>query len=142
MKNVIVLLLACFTLSTMQAQETKTAKLKFAETTYDFGNKPQGKPVTTEFEFSNNGNDPLVLETVKASCGCTTPEWTKEPVMPGKKGTIKVQYNMAREGAFNKTITVTTKDAETTILTITGNAIAQKEGVDENTPTLISAPGQ
>jgi hypothetical protein len=142
MKNSIVLIFALFVVSLVQAQETQTPpKLKFANTTHDFGSKPQGKPVSTEFEFTNGGTDPLVLETVKASCGCTTPEWTKEPVMPGKKGTIKVQYNMAREGAFNKTITVTTKDAETIILTITGNAIAQKEGVDESTPTLISGPG-
>jgi hypothetical protein len=141
MKNVIILFLAFCAITHLQAQENKAPqKLKFATTTYDFGSKPQGKPVNTEFEFSNMGTEPLVLETVKASCGCTTPEWTKEPVMPGKKGTIKVQYNMAREGSFNKTITVTTKDSETVVLTITGNAVAQKEGVDESTPSMISAP--
>ena len=140
MKYVLWLCLSLFALQSTFAQNAP--KLKFAATTYDFGNKPQGKPVSTEFEFTNTGSEPLVLETVTASCGCTTPEWTKEPVMPGKKGVIKVQYNMAREGSFNKTITVTTKDAEKQILTITGNAIPQHQGVDESTPSLISAPGQ
>ena len=143
MKNVIIFCLALLAITAVQAQENKgPQKLKFTDTNFDFGSKPQGKPVNTEFEFTNAGTDPLVLETVTASCGCTTPEWTKEPVMPGKKGVIKVQYNMAREGSFNKTITVTTKDAETQLLTITGNAVAQKQGVDESTPSMISAPGQ
>lgn len=140
MKHVLLITITLFSLNLAFAQTPP--KLKFAATTYDFGNKPQGKPLSTEFEFTNNGTEPLVLETVTASCGCTTPEWTKEPVMPGKKGVIKVQYNMAREGSFNKTITVTTKDAEKQILTITGNAVPQKQGVDESTPSMISAPGQ
>jgi hypothetical protein len=143
MKSVILACLSLLAISAVQAQGDNAAKkLKFTATTFDFGSKPQGKPVNTEFEFTNSGSEPLVLETVSASCGCTTPEWTKEPVMPGKKGIIKVQYNMAREGSFNKTITVTTKDTETQILTITGNAVSQKQGVDESTPSMISAPGQ
>src|SRR4051812_35083968 len=86
-----------------------SSKLKFATTEHDFGNQVQGKPVSFEFEFSNTGGEPVVLENVKASCGCTTPTWTKEPVMPGKKGVVKAQYNMAREGSFRKSVTVTTK---------------------------------
>ncbi|MCW3116060.1 MAG: hypothetical protein JWM28_142, partial [Chitinophagaceae bacterium] len=74
-----------------------TSKLKFATTEHDFGTQAQGKPVTYEFEFANTSSEPIVLENVKASCGCTTPTWTKEPVMPGKKGSVKAQYSMARE---------------------------------------------
>jgi hypothetical protein len=80
---------------------------------------------------------PIELESVKAACGCTTPTWTKEPVMADKKGTIKAQYNMAREGAFDKTITVNVKDGEQIILHIKGNAIAQKQGVDDADGNMI-----
>ncbi len=107
------------------------SKMKFATVEHDFGNQAQGKPLSYDFEFMNNGTEPVILENVKASCGCTTPTWTKEPIMPGKKGNIKAQYNMAREGAFRKSITVTTKDGENVILYISGNAIEQKQGVDD-----------
>lgn len=106
-------------------------KINFTKIEHDFGNQPQGKPVTYEFEFTNDGDEAIVLENVKASCGCTTPTWTREPVMPTKKGTIKAQYNMAREGAFRKSITVTTKDGENITLYISGNAVPQKQGVDD-----------
>lgn len=120
-----------------QAQTTSST-IKFTKTEHDFGNQPQGKPVTYEFEFTNEGTEPIVLEDVKASCGCTTPTWTKEPVMPKKTGKIKAQYNMARDGAFRKSITVTTKDGQTITLYISGNAIAQKQGADDAEPTLLN----
>ncbi|HNF48950.1 MAG TPA: DUF1573 domain-containing protein, partial [Chitinophagales bacterium] len=101
------------------------------------GSQAQGKPVTYEFEFTNVGKEPLIIENVKASCGCTTPGWTKEPVMPGKKGMVSAQYNMAREGNFTKTITVTTKDGETITLYIKGNAVPMKQGVDEAEGSII-----
>lgn len=88
------------------AQPGNMAAFKWGETTHDFGKIPQGKPVTVEFKFTNAGKVPLVLSTVSASCGCTTPEWTKEPVAPGKTGTIKATYNAAGVGAFNKSVTV------------------------------------
>lgn len=115
-----------------------SSKIKFDNVEHDFGNLPQGKPVTYEFTFTNKGDDPIILEDVKASCGCTTPTWTKEPVLPSKKGSVKAQYNMAREGAFRKSITVTTKDGETITLYISGNAIEQKQGVDNAEPTLLN----
>jgi hypothetical protein len=133
MKQVFILfLLATFGCLPLSAEPpVENNKVKFATTEHDFGNQAQGKPVSYDFEFTNTGNEPVVLENVKASCGCTTPIWTKEPVMPGKKGNIKAQYNMAREGSFRKSITVTTKDGENIILYISGNAILQKQGVDE-----------
>jgi len=108
-----------------------SSKIKFAAVEHDFGSQPQGKPVTWDFTFTNEGTEPLVLENVQASCGCTTPTWTKEPVMPKKSGSIKAQYNMARDGAFRKSITVTTKDRETITLYISGNAVAQEQGVNK-----------
>lgn len=82
------------------------ASFSWREETYDFGTIPQGTPVTHVFEFTNTGNQPLVISTVDKSCGCTTPKWTTEPVLPGKKGTVSATYNAATLGGFNKTITV------------------------------------
>ena len=138
MKNLLVLFSFVLVSLYANAQTATKSKVKFNSLEHDFGNQPQGKPVAYEFEFTNIGTEPVILENVKASCGCTTPTWTKEPVMPGKKGTIKAQYNMARDGSFRKSITVTTKDGENITLFISGNAIAQKQGVDDAEPSLLN----
>jgi hypothetical protein len=80
--------------------------LKFKEETHKFGKVPQGVPVTNEFVFTNAGTDPIVISNVAASCGCTTPTWTKDPVLPGKTGSIKATFNAATPGLFNKSVTV------------------------------------
>lgn len=88
----------------VNAQSTKAA-FKFDNTTHDFGTIPEGPQVTHFFEFSNTGKEPLVIQNVTASCGCTTPDWPKQPILPGKKGKIKVVYNTSgRVGPFNKEI--------------------------------------
>lgn len=140
MRRYIILSAMLFAAFCVNAQTaTNNSKLKFNTLEHDFGNQPQGKPVTFEFEFINtDSKDAIVIEDVKASCGCTTPTWTKEPVMPGKKGVIKAQYNMARDGAFRKSITVNTKNGETITLFISGNAVAQKQGVDDAEPTILN----
>lgn len=79
---------------------------KFNELKHDFGDIAQNKPATTSFTFENTGKAPLVIEVATASCGCTTPTYPKEPIMAGKKGTIKVTYNAEAMGAFKKMVTV------------------------------------
>src|SRR6478752_807102 len=79
--------------------------LQVKESGFDFGKIPQGRPVTHIFEIVNTGKTPLLLTNVQASCGCTTPEWSKEPIKPGATAQIKVGYNSAAEGYFNKSIT-------------------------------------
>ena len=100
--------------------------ITFEKTTHDFGkiNEADGR-VTTVFEFTNEGMVPLVLTNVRASCGCTTPKWTREPIEPGAKGNITVTYNPnGRPGRFQKTVTVTSKAATaTTKLYIKGEVI-------------------
>ncbi|TDB63634.1 DUF1573 domain-containing protein [Arundinibacter roseus] len=91
--------------------------MKFKEETHNFGKIAQGKPVTTEFTFTNTGTQPIVISNVSASCGCTTPEYTKAPVLPKQTGTIKATYNAAAMGAFNKSITVFS-NAESPSLTL------------------------
>ena len=83
------------------------AKFKWEETTHDFGKIDQGKPVSTEFTFTNSGTTPLVISNVKGSCGCTVTEYTKEAIAPGKTGNVKATFNAAAVGAFNKSIRVT-----------------------------------
>jgi len=80
--------------------------LKFKEETHKFGKVPQGTPVTNEFVFTNTGTDPVVISNVTVSCGCTTPVWSKAPVLPGKTGIIKATFNAAAAGSFNKPVTV------------------------------------
>ena len=81
--------------------------LSIKEDIHDFGTIPQGKPVYYFFTIENNGVTPLKLDNVQASCGCTTPEWNKDPVAAGSTDKIKVGYNAAVEGPFEKFITIT-----------------------------------
>ena len=93
---------------------------------HDFGkiNEKDGS-VTYVFNFTNKGGAPLVVNKVQASCGCTTPVWTKEPIEAGKKGNIKVTYNTSgRPGLFTKTITVYSNDSlQQVVLIIKGEVI-------------------
>lgn len=83
--------------------------ITFQKTEHDFGkiNEEDGR-VSTIFEFKNEGMEPLVLSNVRASCGCTTPTWTRTPIEPGQTGSITVTYNPnGRPGRFQKTVTIT-----------------------------------
>jgi hypothetical protein len=84
------------------------AKAEFAEKSYDFGMvKEEGGKVSHEFTFTNTGDKPLVIISATASCGCTMPEYPKDPIKPGKTGKIKVTYNPSgRPGEFNKTVKI------------------------------------
>src|ERR1700723_2154817 len=84
------------------ANNPNAPKLLFPEETYNFGEVAEGPQVTHEFKFTNTGKEPLVLSNVRASCGCTTPSWPKEPILPGKDAVILVTYNtQGRPGQFN-----------------------------------------
>jgi hypothetical protein len=94
------------------------------ESKHDFGKIKKDVPVTYTFEVKNNGNAPLVLADVKASCGCTTADFTKTPIAPGQVGFVKAQYNAKNTGAFTKTVTVTANTTpNTTVLTLSGEVI-------------------
>ena len=109
--------------------------LKFAQETHDFGKVEQGKPVTHVFEFKNTGSDPVVINDAQASCGCTKPNWTREPVMPGKTGTVSATFNAAAAGPFNKSVTVTSNaEAGQTVLYLKGEVVTQKEASTAATP--------
>ena len=95
--------------------------MQMQETAFDFGRIPQGKPVNHLFQITNMGKEPLVIENVLASCGCTTPEWSTAPVGSGKTTGIKVGYNAAAEGSFEKTITVVYNNGQTKTFVIKGH---------------------
>jgi len=101
--------------------QTSTANFSVKE--HDFGEINEGVQAEYQFIFKNTGTKPLKLTSVHASCGCTTPEWSTEPVAPGKTGFVKAIYNSTgRPGSFTKTITVMAEDSqEPIILTIKGN---------------------
>lgn len=83
-------------------------KLQFEKTTYDFGNiREEGGKVTHEFTFTNIGDEPVKINSARAECGCTRPEFPKEEIAPGASGVIKVTYNpLGRPGGFTKVVTV------------------------------------
>jgi len=94
----------------------------FKSIVHDYGTIVQGSDGTCEFVFTNKGEAPLVLSNVRASCGCTVPQWPQEPILPGKSSSIKVSYNTNNVGNFSKTITVNSNAINNTVvLQIQGN---------------------
>ena len=103
------------------AQSKNAPVFKFENgTTHDFGTIPEGPEVTHYFEFTNTGKEPLIIQNVSASCGCTTPEWSHDPIAPGASKKITVGYNAAANGKFEKAITVFYNSGKTKLLYIKG----------------------
>ncbi len=102
------------------SKATNTAILSLKEDRYDFGKIPQGRPVTHDFEVLNTGRTPLLIADVQATCGCTTPEWDRAPIAPGKSSRVKVGFNAAAEGLFSKTITIHYNEGMVKTLVIAG----------------------
>lgn len=122
----IVIMVIMLSLGFVSADDKKYAQATFPEKTHDFGIiKEDNGSVSTVFEVINTGNKPLIIVDVAVSCGCTSHEYTKKPIAPGKKGKIKVYYNPAgRPGAFKKDIKVRTNGREKrTTLFIEGTTI-------------------
>ena len=88
--------------------ESATAVLEVENDSYDFGQIKEGEKVEYEFKFTNTGDSPLIISNVQASCGCTTPEYSKNPIAPGDEGMVKVVFNSAGQvGKQHKIVTVT-----------------------------------
>lgn len=136
--SLLVALLLCMPFAN-QAQTAKS-RIAFEKLQHNFGNFKEELGVqTVAFNFKNDGTVPLILNNVQASCGCTTPEWTREPVAPGAKGVIKVSYDPKnRPGVFNKTIRVSSNaENADVVLTILGEVSPRARTVEEDYPTLI-----
>jgi len=102
------------------------AGMEWTTTTIDFGKIQQGKPVSAEFEFKNPTMVPLIISSVRPTCGCTVADYPKEPVQPGESGKIAVTYNAAASGVFSKTIIVSSNASDgNTALVIKGEVITK-----------------
>lgn len=144
MKRVILSLsIILFAFVTLQAQTTaqpavaqpavavnpNAPVITFSNIVHDYGTIYKGGDGNCEFEFKNTGIEPLILSNCQSSCGCTVPDWPKEPILKGKSAVIKVKYATERLGAINKTITVTSNASNSPIvLKIIGNVIEKTEG--------------
>lgn len=116
--------------------------IKFENTNHDFGEIQEKEgSVTHNFEFTNTGSVPLVISNVTASCGCTTPEWTRKPIRPNEKGNISVTFNPAnRPGTFNKTISVISNAAVPQVtLRITGKVLQRPKTIEETYPVVMDS---
>ena len=126
--------------ATVKAQANeKVPVLTFNEMIHDFGtfHEEEGR-VTYVFNFKNTGSEDLILQKVRASCGCTTPSWSQKPVAPGDTGYIKVTYNASgRPGSFTKTITVTSNAGADQRLKIKGEVIPKVKKPEEEYPFNI-----
>jgi hypothetical protein len=102
-----------------------TENLTVSKEAHEFGKIPQGTPVTTVFTITNNSKTAFKLDNVQASCGCTTPEWNKEEmIQPGKSTAIKVGFNAAAPGPFDRVITITYNGTESKQVHIKGEVWA------------------
>lgn len=116
-----------FSLYAQNATTAKNDSIIFDKTIHDYGTIERGSDGTSVFTFTNKGQKPLVLNNVRASCGCTVPEWPRQPVAPGETGEIKVKYNTNINGNFNKSITVNSNaENSVVILRVKGN-VAQTQ---------------
>ena len=123
MKNTFIFLLFAFFTFQLYAQE-KTAKIEFETTVIDYGTIEKGADGVRVFKFKNTGNAPLVVTSVKSSCGCTVPKKPEAPVLPGETGEIEVKYDTKRVNPIRKTITVTSNaETPTVALKIKGNVV-------------------
>jgi hypothetical protein len=124
------------------AAPTSLADIKMDKLTHDYGTIKQGDNGECAFKFTNTGKEPLVITNCQGSCGCTVPECPREPILPGKSGTIKVKYDTQRVGGIYKTVTVTSNaKSGNVVLTIKGTVEAKPVETDfpENT-TPSGAP--
>jgi hypothetical protein len=116
-------------IATVASADTASAPVfKFEKEVYDFGEIKEGDKVTYDFKFKNIGHSPLIISSATATCGCTIPEYPKEPVAPGAEGLIRVVFNSAgKAGMQNKIVSITANTVPSlTVLNILGNVLSTK----------------
>lgn len=126
-------------------QTPKGPAITFETLLYDFGNinwsQTRNNDGKCEFKFTNNGDEPLIITQVKAECGCTTPNYSQEPILPGASGKITVQYDNSRVGYFTKGITVTSNSVTNNSLRLViKGTVVKDQGAAPVNPTNPTAP--
>jgi len=133
--TLLIFVLIFFSANAQEKKDTpgdKGPKIKFVKELFDFGNiyVGSGHDAVAEFKFINTGNEPLVLTNVKTSCGCTSPFWQKDPVLPGDTGKVTLKYNNVQSpNTINKSATVQSNAVNnpTVVIRISGNVLAKIE---------------
>ena len=122
MKNYSLTILLLFFVLTSFSQKPN---ISFEESEHNFGDiEEKGGKVSHKFTFTNNGKNPLRILSVKPSCGCTTPDWTKDEIKPGNQGYIIAEYNpKGRPGVFRKSLSIVTNDNQRALIFIKGKVI-------------------
>ncbi|MDR2126743.1 MAG: DUF1573 domain-containing protein [Prevotellaceae bacterium] len=138
LKSIFLLAVLSFAFTSIDAQ---TGKIVFENPSHNFGLSipEKGGNVTHRFVFTNKGDAPVTIQNVTASCGCTTPAWTKEPVAPGEQGFVDATYRPAgRPGAFKKNLNVTSNGNPKMIsLSISGTVVKSPLTVEEEFPVIL-----
>jgi len=118
--------------STNEPIEQVTGKpgIYFKEKVHDFGKIDYKSDGTHKFKFQNNGDQPLTINNVRTSCGCTVPQYSKEPFMSGAEGEIKVKYDTKRVGRFEKNIFVYTNASEDPVLLRIKGNVKNEEDIE------------
>ena len=129
------LLTATFAIASAQS-------ISFDKTTLDYGTVKNGADGHRIFTIKNTGDKPLIISKTQASCGCTTPEVTKDPIMPGKTAELKVGYNTTLTGPFAKNIEVYSNDPvnNRSVITIKGTVEPAAEAATMTAAAVVSAP--
>ena len=140
MKNILALFIAFFSLTFVHSQEKKP-EISFEKTVIDYGTVNKGDNGVREFVFRNSGNAPLIISSVKSTCGCTIPKKPEKPILPGESEKIQVKYDTKRVGFIRKSITVTSNAASnpTTILKIKGQVVEnnQQKGIERKKKSIV-----
>ena len=122
-----IILTACFIISCIFISNAQPI-IKIDLESFDFGEISEGGQVAHDFMITNVGNSPLVIADIKASCGCTTPEWSNSPILPGATGKVKAVYNTAgRPGYFNKSVTIMTNAEPATVVVFIKGSVIKAE---------------
>lgn len=134
MKKYTLLFISVFFICSGGFSQTLDPNLSFDKVVHDFGTiKEVDGKVTYNFEFTNTGGRPLIISQVRASCGCTAPDWSKEPILPGKKGFVSATYDpKSRPGPFNKTLAVISNaTSPNVVLQIKGDVVPKPKTIED-----------
>lgn len=147
MKNFILsLAVMAFAFGSAYAQDAKPVEggpqISVDKDVHDYGTIKQGANGTCEFNITNTGSEPLIISRAKGSCGCTVPDWPKEPILPGESAIMSVRYDTKRVGPINKSVTITSNatNAATKVVRIKGKVLASENKEDMPVKKSLMAP--
>ena len=128
-----VVVMSSLTAFSQEAKQVSSGpQISIDKDVHDYGTIKKGANGTSEFTIKNTGNAPLIVSRAKGSCGCTVPEWPKEPIMPGASAVMSVRYDTKRVGPINKSVTISSNatNGETKVVRIKGTVIDSENTSD------------